>query len=36
MTGEIYAVKSVNENVVTLNEPLLRDYNLSDTVQVNI
>ena len=36
MTGEIYAVKSVNENVVTLNEPLLRDYNLSDTVQVEV
>jgi hypothetical protein len=25
MTGEIYAVKSVNRNVVTLNQPLLRD-----------
>ena len=36
MTGEIYAVKSVNGNVVTLNQPLLRDYNLSETVQVEI
>ncbi|MGI5991474.1 MAG: disaggregatase related repeat-containing protein [Methanosarcina sp.] len=36
MTGEIYAVKNVNGNIVTLNEPLLRDYNLSDTVQVEV
>jgi PKD repeat protein len=36
MTGEIYAVKSVNGNVVTLNEPLLRDYSLSETVQTEV
>ena len=36
MTGEIYAVKSVNGNVVTLNQPLLRDYNLSETVKVEV
>jgi PKD repeat protein len=36
MTGEIYAVKSVNGNVVTLNQPLLRDYRLSEIVQVEI
>ncbi len=36
MTGEMYAVKSVNGNVVTLNQPLLRDYSLSDTVQVEV
>ncbi len=36
MTGEMYAVKSVNGNVVTLNQPLLRDYNLSETVQVEV
>ncbi|MDQ1253693.1 MAG: hypothetical protein QG646_2880, partial [Euryarchaeota archaeon] len=36
MTGEMYAVKSINGNVVTLNQPLLRDYNLSDTVQVEV
>jgi len=36
MTGEIYSVKSVNGNVVTLNQPLLRDYNLSETVQVEV
>ena len=36
MTGEIYAVKSVNGNVVTLNQPLLRDYGLSETVQVEV
>ncbi|MDD4521736.1 MAG: PKD domain-containing protein [Methanosarcina sp.] len=36
MTGEIYAVKSINGNVVTLNQPLLRDYKLSETVQVEV
>jgi PKD repeat protein len=36
MTGEIYAVKSVNGNVVTLNQPLLRSYNLSETVQIEV
>jgi len=36
MTGEIYEVKSVDGNVVTLNQPLLRDYRLSEGVQVEI
>ncbi len=36
MTGEVYAVKSVKGNVVTLNQPLLRDYSLSETVQVEV
>jgi hypothetical protein len=36
MTGEIYAVKSVNGNIVTLNQPLLRAYNLSETVKVEV
>ncbi|RPJ79525.1 MAG: PKD domain-containing protein [Alphaproteobacteria bacterium] len=36
MTGEIYAVKSVKGNIVTLNQPLLRDYKLSETVQVEV
>jgi len=36
MTGEIYAVKSVTGNVVTLNQPLLRDYELSETVNVEV
>ncbi|RPJ77526.1 MAG: PKD domain-containing protein, partial [Alphaproteobacteria bacterium] len=36
MTGEMYAVKSVKGNVVTLNQPLLRDYSLSETVQVEV
>ncbi|MFZ2497965.1 disaggregatase related repeat-containing protein [Methanosarcina sp.] len=36
MTGEMYAVKSVNGNVVTLNQPLLRDYSLSEGVQVEV
>jgi PKD repeat protein len=36
MTGEMYAVKSVNGNVVTLNQQLLRDYKLSETVQVEV
>ena len=36
MTGEVYAVKNVNGNVVTLNQPLLRDYSLSETVQVEV
>ncbi|AKB81250.1 hypothetical protein MSBR3_0672 [Methanosarcina barkeri 3] len=34
MTGEVYAVKSVSGNVVTLNQPLLRDYKLYETVKV--
>jgi hypothetical protein len=36
ITGEMYAVKNVNGNVVTLNQPLLRDYKLSETVQVEV
>ncbi len=36
MTGEMYAVKSVKGNVVTLNQPLLRDYKLSENVQVEV
>ncbi|WP_048126305.1 right-handed parallel beta-helix repeat-containing protein [Methanosarcina lacustris] len=36
MTGEIYAVKSVNGNVVTLNQPLLRDYSLFEIVQTEV
>jgi PKD repeat protein len=36
MTGEIYAVKSVKGNVVTLNQPLFRDYKLSQNVQVEV
>ena len=36
MTGEMYTVKSVSGNVVTLNQPLLRDYKLSETVQAEI
>ncbi|AKB75796.1 hypothetical protein MSLAZ_2535 [Methanosarcina lacustris Z-7289] len=36
MTGEVYAVKSVSGNVVTLNQPLLRDYSLSETVKVEV
>ncbi|MCB5288278.1 MAG: hypothetical protein LHW64_10825, partial [Candidatus Cloacimonetes bacterium] len=36
MTGEMYSVQSVNGKVVTLNQPLLRDYKLSETVQVEI
>lgn len=36
MTGELYVVQSVNGNVVTLNQPLLRDYQLHETVQVEI
>ena len=36
MTGEMYAVKSVNGNVVTLNQPLLRDYCLSETVKTEV
>ncbi|AKB71733.1 hypothetical protein MSMAC_1843 [Methanosarcina mazei C16] len=35
-TGEMYYVESVSGNVVTLNQPLLRDYKLSDTVQAEI
>jgi hypothetical protein len=34
MTGEMYVVRNVDGNVITLNQPLLRDYNLSDTVHV--
>jgi len=34
MTGEMYAVTNVNGNVITLNQPLLRDYTLSETAQV--
>jgi PKD repeat protein len=36
MTGEVYSVKSVSGNVVTLNQPLLRDYTLSETSQVEV
>ncbi|MFZ2498413.1 PKD domain-containing protein [Methanosarcina sp.] len=36
MTGEMYAVKNVNGNVVTLNQPLLRDYSLSENVQTEV
>ncbi len=36
MTGEIYAVKSVNGNIVTLNQGLLRNYNLSESVQIEV
>jgi hypothetical protein len=36
MTGELYAVKKVNGKVITLNQPLLRDYSLSETVQVEV
>jgi hypothetical protein len=36
MTGELYTVKSKNGNVVTLNQPLLRDYTLSETAQVEV
>ncbi len=36
MTGEMYAVKSVNGNVITLNQALLRDYRLSETVQIEV
>ena len=36
MTGELYLVKSVSGNTVTLNQPLLRDYNLSETVKTEI
>jgi len=32
----MYVIKSVNGNIVTLNQPLLRDYNLSETVQVEV
>lgn len=35
-TGELYLVKNVSGNVITLNQPLLRDYNLSETVHVEI
>ncbi len=36
MTGEMYVVKSVNGNIITLNEQLLRDYKLSENSQVEI
>ncbi|MDQ1251657.1 MAG: hypothetical protein QG646_765 [Euryarchaeota archaeon] len=36
MTGEMYAVKSVNGNTITLNQPLLRDYRLSESVQIEV
>ncbi|MGB9930115.1 MAG: PKD domain-containing protein [Methanosarcina sp.] len=36
MTGELYAVKSVKGNVVTLNQPLLRDYSLSENSQFEV
>jgi PKD repeat protein len=36
MTGEMYAVKSVNGNTITLNQPLLRDYRLSENVQIEV
>ncbi len=36
MTGEMYAVKSVNGNTITLNQPLLRDYKLSENVQIEV
>ncbi|KKG18697.1 hypothetical protein EO98_06565 [Methanosarcina sp. 2.H.T.1A.6] len=36
MTGEMYSVQSVNENVVTLNQSLLRDYKLHEIVQAEI
>lgn len=36
ITGKMYVIKSVNGNIVTLNQPLLRDYNLSETVQVEV
>lgn len=36
MTGEMYKVQSVNGNVLTLTEPLLRDYNVSETVRVEV
>jgi len=35
-TGELYKVKSVSGNVIALNEPLLRDYSLSDTVKTEV
>ncbi len=35
-TGELYMVESVSGNTVTLNEPLLRSYSLSETVQVEV
>ena len=36
MTGEMYYVQSVSGNVVTLNQPLIRDYSLSESTQVEI
>ena len=36
MTGEMYAIKNVSGNVITLNQALLRDYRLSETVHVEV
>lgn len=36
MTGEMYVVKSVKGNIITINQPLLRDYYLADSSQVEI
>ena len=35
-TGEMYLVKSVNGNTVTLNQPLLRDYDLAQSPKADI
>ncbi|MDD3006964.1 MAG: hypothetical protein PHX30_05310 [Candidatus Pacebacteria bacterium] len=35
-TGEMYLIKSVSGNVVTLNQPLLRDYSLTQSPQADI
>jgi len=35
-TGELYLVTGVKDNTVTLNEPLLRDYSLSETVKTEV
>ena len=35
-TGELYLIESVSGNTITLNQPLLRDYNLKDQVTVEI
>jgi hypothetical protein len=36
MTGEMYVVKSIKGNIITINQPLLRDYYLADSSQVEI
>ena len=36
LTGELYKIESVSGNTVTLNEPLLRDYGLSDSPRYEI